>query len=524
VDWPKGNFSATLISDERFSYDAGFYAQEIQVFLEEQNSALVSVTVSVGEGARQVDLFSHALAGHCIRYSLNPKVLLTLLELQVGAVRKSELSEEDLDWAFGFLDPQWRGLDWQLQWAAYVLADGFREADEGEMPLLTDGTLAPIPGEANAATRAVLRLLAYTADAKGFDQLRSVGSDSFVETYRELFGQDPRLPLDIAWEPTRAPFLRTPFSGYAPISSYFDHEYPIFRQNGSLLPYSGERGQHSYDGHDGWDYVLSAGTPVLAAARGQVAFAGMLDTLCPTPAGLVVIDHGEGYRSLYWHLERVDVEEGQVLSQGERIGTVGNTGCSSGPHLHFGVQFLGRDTDPYGWCGSSEQSVDPWAVHPAGVASRWLWADKPSPCPVPAQAVVVDELEGDFGKSPALWYEAPVGYGGHAFWTVTVDDDEESTHRAVWRPNLPKAGRYFLYVYVPWYDTGRPDTIEAHYTIRHAGGETTVTLDQAHVAGLWAPLGVFSFEAGSKGYVYLSDITQDSDTTIWFDVIVWVTE
>jgi hypothetical protein len=44
------------------------------------------------------------------------------------------------------------------------------------------------------------------------------------------------------------------------------------------------------------------------------------------------------------------------------------------------------------------------------------------------------------------------------------------------------------------------------------------------MAGLWAPLGVFSFEAGSKGYVYLSEVSQDADTTIWFDVIVWVME
>ncbi len=519
LSWPAGNLPAILVADDRFSYEEGFYAAEVQAFLEAQGSILARTTVEVGQGE---DLFSHALVGHSIRYSLNPKVLLALLEVQSGAIRNGDLAPGALDWAFGYHDPQWQGLDWQLQWATYTLADGLRGADESP-PLLLDGTLAPIPGEANPATQAVLYLLAHTADRRRFSQLRSDGAGSFVRTYRELFDQDPRLPLG-DWAPERGPFLRPPYAGQAALSAYFDHEYPIFQENGSLLPYTGEAGHYAYDGHDGWDYVLDAGAPALAAAGGQVVFAGMLDTLCPTPAGLIVLDHDEGYRTLYWHLQRIEVEEGQEVAQGERIGLVGSTGCSTGPHLHFGVQVLGRDTDPYGWCGSEEVPQDPWAVHPAGVASRWLWEDRPSPCPVPAGAVAVDDMGGRFAKSPALWYEAPVGYAGHAFWAVTVGDQQESTHRAVWRPDLPQAGRYFLYAYIPWYDTNRPDTLAASYRIHHAGGETMVTLDQAHVAGLWAPLGVFPFEAGARGYVYLDEVSTDPDKTIWFDVIVWVLE
>lgn len=521
LEWPHRAFPSTLIADDRFAY-ADLYAAEIQDFLEGQDSALARISLSVGP--EEEDAFAHALSGHCIRYGLNPKVLLALLEVQSGAVRRADLSKEELNWAFGYEDPQWEGLDLQVQWATFLLADGFRGEEQGEMPLLTDGTLAPIPGEANAATQSLLRLLAYTTDAAGFARLRSDGAGSFVATYRDLFQEDPRMPLELSWEPTRQPFLWPPFSGAAPISARFDHEYPIFRENGSLVSYSGDRGQQSYDGHDGWDYVLPAGSPVLAAAAGRVVFAGMLDTLCPTPAGLVVIDHGRGYRSLYLHLQRIDVEEGQSLERGERVGTVGSTGCSSGPHLHFGVQFLGRDTDPYGWCGSATMPVDPWSIHPAGVASRWLWADHPSPCPVPAEAVVVDDGDERFGQSPALWYEAPVGYGDHAFWAVAVEEAQESTHRVVWRPEIPSTGRYFLYAFIPWYDTGRPDSSKARYRIRHAGGETTVTVDQALSAGMWAPLGTFSFFEGSKGYVYLDDVTADAGTTVWFDVIVWVRE
>lgn len=514
-------FPSVLVADDRFSYAPDFYAAEVQAFLEEQGSGLAQVTVPLGQGQ---DPFAHALTAHCIRYGLNPKVLLALLEVQSGAVRREELTEKDLEWAFGYLDPGWQGLDRQLQWATFILADSFRGEEPGEVPVLTDGTLASIPGQANAATQALLRLLAYTADAERFAQLRSDGVGSFVATYRDLFDEDPRLSLGLPLDPPREPFLRPPLSMAAPISSYFDHEYPIFRENGSLLTYTGERGHQSYDGHDGWDYALGAGSPVLAAAAGRVAFAGFVDTLCPTPAGLVVLDHGQGFRTLYWHLQRIDAEEGSDVAQGERIGTVGSTGCSSGPHLHFGVEYMGRDTDPYGWCGSAEIPMDPWAEHPAGVVSHWLWMDLPSPCPVPARAVAVDDQGQGYTPSPALWYEAPVGYEGHAYWTVTTGDHAAATHRAVWRPNLPEAGRYFLYAYIPWYDTNRPDTTQARYHVRYAGGDATVTVDQAHGAGLWVPLGAFSFNEGSRGYVYLDEVTADPGQTVWFDAIVWVRE
>ncbi len=507
---------AILVAGDRFAYEPDFYAAEVQAFLEAQGSALASARVAAG---KDTDTFAHALVGHCIRYGLNPKVLLTLIEIESGLVRRGA---GEIGWAFGYRNAAWQGLDRQLQWAAYTLADGFREGSDREAPLLTDGTLAPIPGETNAATQAVLRLLTYTVDAARFSQLRSDGPGSFVATYRELFGEDPRLPLPASAAPDGRPFLHLPFRGTAPISSYFDHEYPIFRSNGTILPYSGERGYQSYDGHDGWDYVLAAGTPVLAAAPGRVVFAGTLDTLCPTPAGLVVLDHGNGYRTLYWHLQDVEAQEGAGVASGERLGTVGSTGCSSGPHLHLGVEFMGRDTDPYGWCGSSAVPEDPWPAHPAGTASRWLWLDFPSPCPVPAAAIIVDDRGERFTASPALWYEAPVGHQDHAFWAIAVDQAGASTHRGVWRPELPEAGYYFLYAYIPWYDTGRPDTAQAHYQVNHANGKTPVTLDQAHSTGLWAPLGEFYFNAGGRGYVYLDEITGDAGTSVWFDAVVWV--
>ena len=89
--------------------------------------------------------------------------------------------------------------------------------------------------------------------------------------------------------------------------------------------------------HSGIDYSADRGTPVVASNRGRVAllaeffFAGRF----------VVLDHGLGLYTLYFHLDGVAVTEGQMVERGQTVGTVGTTGRSTGPHLHFGAQ-LGR--------------------------------------------------------------------------------------------------------------------------------------------------------------------------------------
>jgi hypothetical protein len=60
----------------------------------------------------------------------------------------------------------------------------------------------------------------------------------------------------------------------------------------------------------------------------------------------VVIDHNIDYITLYAHLHQIYVEEGQVVAQGDLLGTVGSTGNSTGPHLHFEIRDFGRRTNP----------------------------------------------------------------------------------------------------------------------------------------------------------------------------------
>ena len=89
--------------------------------------------------------------------------------------------------------------------------------------------------------------------------------------------------------------------------------------------------------HSGIDYSADRGTPVVASNRGRVALLGEFFF-----AGrLVVLDHGLGLYTLYFHLDGVAVTEGQIVERGQTVGTVGTTGRSTGPHLHFAAQ-LGR--------------------------------------------------------------------------------------------------------------------------------------------------------------------------------------
>lgn len=95
--------------------------------------------------------------------------------------------------------------------------------------------------------------------------------------------------------------------------------------------------------HSGVDFAVPAGTPVRAAGRGCVTSAGW-------DAGgygnLVVIQHRLGVTSWYAHLASITVREGQCLSGGVTIGTVGSTGNSTGPHVHFELRLRGAVVDP----------------------------------------------------------------------------------------------------------------------------------------------------------------------------------
>ncbi len=382
-----------LLSDDRLFYEPGWGTPEVQDFLASRPGLLGRWRVQVGEEDLPV---ADLIAGKCLLYGLNPKVLLTLLEMQSGLVDDPSPSQEAFDRAMGNPDEAVVGLEAQLDWAVRELFRGTRDYGITTSLVLSDGDLFPIPPGSGLADYAVLRVVARAGDESDFGRVLGNRPDAFVQTYLRLFGEDPRFPLEGRPAPS-PPFLTRPYQGAYEVSAVFDHHYPFLKEDGILIFHLGQEATGlPYDGHDGWDYALDAGVPVVAAADGLVLWAGISNDGCRTPALGVILDHGNGYQTLYWHLSRVDVLPGRRVTRGETLGLAGETGCADGPHLHFGVHFLGRETDPEGWCGDE---ADPWAIHPAGTTSTWLWADRFSPCRQPEGAILVDEADAAFQKS-----------------------------------------------------------------------------------------------------------------------------
>ena len=113
------------------------------------------------------------------------------------------------------------------------------------------------------------------------------------------------------------------------ITSHFSHRryHPILKR---------------YRPHHGTDFGARKGTPLLAVNSGKVSFSGWMGGY----GKVVKIKHGSGYESLYAHQSRIRVKRGQRVKKGQIIGYVGNTGRSTGPHLHFGLMRYGKWINP----------------------------------------------------------------------------------------------------------------------------------------------------------------------------------
>ena len=105
---------------------------------------------------------------------------------------------------------------------------------------------------------------------------------------------------------------------------------------------SGQRGSSFRWYHRGLDFSLEPGTPVYAANAGKVLAAEPF----VLPGNSVFLDHGHGVISAYFHLKEIRVKPGDRIAQGQVVGTVGNTGRSTGPHLHWAVYAQGQAVNP----------------------------------------------------------------------------------------------------------------------------------------------------------------------------------
>jgi murein DD-endopeptidase MepM/ murein hydrolase activator NlpD len=104
--------------------------------------------------------------------------------------------------------------------------------------------------------------------------------------------------------------------------------------------------------HEGIDFLADLGSPIVAAAGGVVIFAGFH----PQYGNVVDVDHGNDLVTRYAHASKLYVREGDVVQRGRKVAEVGNTGRSTGPHLHFEVRFKGSAQNPARFVLASQAS------------------------------------------------------------------------------------------------------------------------------------------------------------------------
>jgi murein DD-endopeptidase MepM/ murein hydrolase activator NlpD len=512
----------------RLSYAPDFADDRLQAFLAEQAGPLKEVRVQIGSRSQS---FAAVLTSLSSLYSFSPKVMLALIEAQSGLLTAAQPTSDQIGWAVGYQADGRRGIYAQLRWASLEIRQALRDYALGygnSLPPLefADGSEQQVDPTLSLSRYVLARVLAPTTTPGNLNNRL----DRFLNTYSQLF-EDPR-PAPTDWPEPAEPFLSPPMEEIVPITSFFDHDTPFLQKNGSLLTFWGRSETDiafAYDGHTGWDYALAPPDLVLAAAEGRVIFAGNSDDGCATPARAVIVDHGNGYRTLYWHLATIEVEAGQVVERGAVLGMAGESGCVTGPHLHFQVQYLGRDVDPYGWCGSAP---DNWALNPAGQKSVWLWRNMPSPCgPPPPGIVVVDDRSPGF-RSSGEWQQSEIGYNGGSLFIATqrgpvvnrpfVVRDLSRPAVAVWQPELPAAGRYRVLAYIPYALNGLNDARDMRFLIRHNGGLTEFVTDAQDDRNWWVELGVFEFDPEAEPFVSTSNQAADSPLGVWADAIAFV--
>ena len=141
---------------------------------------------------------------------------------------------------------------------------------------------------------------------------------SYEELYETIQGQSGRIEAT----PSIAPIDR----GW--VSSSFGYRMDPFTKKRKM--------------HHGLDISAATGTPIYSTASGRVVYAKFYGSYGYT----IKLDHGYGYITIYAHMSKMDVRKGDIVKRGDVIGKVGNTGRSTGPHIHYEVRYQNKPLNP----------------------------------------------------------------------------------------------------------------------------------------------------------------------------------
>jgi murein DD-endopeptidase MepM/ murein hydrolase activator NlpD len=267
-------------------------------------------------------------------YSVNPRLLLAILQRQSGWLTNPAPDEASRDYPMGLPDPARRGLYRQLAWAANNLNYGFYQwrANNVAVWLLADGSLAPVDPTINAGTAAVQHLFAQLYGRPAWES--AVGEQGLAATFDNLFGY----PFDLAIEPLLPPGLAQPAM-----------QLPF--EKGQVWAYTG--GPHAAWGSGTPWAALDFAPPgdALGCIQSDHWVTAVADGLVVRSENGVVIQDldGDGFEQsgwvvLYLHIEsRERVQAGVYLRAGERIGHPScEGGVSTGTHVHLARRYNGE--------------------------------------------------------------------------------------------------------------------------------------------------------------------------------------
>lgn len=176
------------------------------------------------------------------------------------------------------------------------------------------------------------------------------GSSSLENFYDDFSGEVSDALTNIDKVSQRFEFEK---AQYNEIVSKLNQNRAFYESIPAILPTNGKYSSDSYGMrihpvlgvnkmHNGIDIITDVGTNVKSSGKGKVIFSGSK----PGYGLAVEIDHGFGYRTIYAHLSKIMVLEGQSVKRGEIIAKSGNTGLSTGPHLHYEVLHNGENLNP----------------------------------------------------------------------------------------------------------------------------------------------------------------------------------
>ena len=348
--------SFKIIPDSELVYGPSVRGFEIREFLTlyYPQSVLLSYRQNV-EGQLVDGAGSLELAA--VRFSLNPRLLLAMVEYRTGWVTAVDRGNIDLNYPMGHVQNGYEGLYNQLTWAADQVNKGYYgRAERGQINLLlADNTRVTFEPTLNDGTAGVLTWLGGHTNATYDGWLNEIGESGFAATYRRLFGN----PFGFSYEPilspeTTQPELTLPWAeGVAWYMTSGGHGGWASGAAWAALDFAPEKEARGCYLHAGW---------AVAAAAGKVAFSDFGGVLLDLDGDG---DIGTGWVLVYWHLDNQErIQAGSIVAAGQNLGHPScEGGFSNGTHLHFARRYNGH------WIAANGERpfvLDGWVSQAAG--------------------------------------------------------------------------------------------------------------------------------------------------------------